>query len=221
MSNPYLAYVEEDPQLHAAIEPALNKLNSLTPEQIEKLVFFLKSLHTYYPKSENHVAYLEQFSKRLDQLRNSDEQRKLQQQATGSILKGMGLCLLSGALLSAAAVFGLGGAYPAGIGAALAGLTLLLIADSKLFRRALVVSKEQDRRYFLSCIRVSSACNELDWSGLFAYHRATKSGSHSDEDLKQVHAAIAEITANLRAALYNDEFLQYSDTKLSERSGDA
>jgi hypothetical protein len=222
VSNPYLAYLEEDPQLYSAIEVALPALRELAPLQVEKLVFYLKSLHAHYPKSENHVAYLEQFSKRLDTLRNSEEQSNLQRRSTASIFKGVALCLVSGLLLAIMGVLFLGSQYlPASL-AAVAAFTLVVVAITKFFRGSILISKEQDRKYFLACVRSASACDELDWSGLFTYHRATKSGSHSDEDLRQVHAAIGELTASLRAALYNDEFFQYSDPKLSERpAGDA
>jgi hypothetical protein len=209
-----LAYVEGDPQLYSAIETDLPKLRSLTPLQVEKLVFYLKSLHTYYPKSENHADYLEQFLKRLDQLRNSDEQRELQRQANGCIFKGMGLCLLSGTMLTGTAVLSLSGSYVAGVLVLFVALALALAAVTKFFHRSILISKEQDRRYFLSCIRTASACNELDWSGLFTYHKANKTGLRSEADEQTVHAVIAELTTNLRAALYNDEFFQYSDPRL-------
>ena len=216
MTNPYLECVEADPKLYRAVQASLAGTQTLAPLQIEKLVFYLKSLHTFYAQSANHVAYSAEFSKRLDGLRNSDEQRSLQRQATASIFKGVALCVLAGALLMVAAAQFLGREHAFAVGASLGALVLILIAVAKCFRDAVVVSKEQDRKYFLASIRAAKACNELDWSGLFTYHRATKFGPHSDEDLKRVHAAIGELASNLRSALYNDEYFQYSDPGLSE-----
>lgn len=70
--------------------------------------------------------------------------------------------------------------------------------------------KEQDRRYFLESIRAARACNELDWSGLFPYHGASRPGPQSDEDLERTEQRIAELSSQLRAALHNDEFMEYT-----------
>ena len=76
--------------------------------------------------------------------------------------------------------------------------------------KAIQVSKEQDRKYFLSSVRAANACNELNWAGLFSYNIATKDGALSDADLAHLNEQVAEITAKLRNALYNDEYFQYS-----------
>ena len=68
MNNEYLSYVEEDAKLYSVVKDKLPELRQLTPLQIETLIFYLKSLHSYYPKSENHVAYLSEFSDRLEKI---------------------------------------------------------------------------------------------------------------------------------------------------------
>ena len=100
MSNEYLSYVEEDAKLYALVKDKLPELQRLNSLQIEKLVFYLKSLHNYYPKSENHVAFHLEFSDKLEKLRNSAEQVALQRQAGSAVLMGIMCCIFSGVLCS-------------------------------------------------------------------------------------------------------------------------
>lgn len=67
--------------LYEVVKNKLPELQRLGFAQIEKLVFYLKSQYDYYPKSENHVALLSEFSDRLETLRNSSKQVALQRQA--------------------------------------------------------------------------------------------------------------------------------------------
>lgn len=220
MDNEYLNNLKEDGKLYAVVKDKLPELQSLSSAQIEKLVFYLKSLHGYYPKSENHVAFHSEFSDKLEKLRNSPEQVALQRQAGAAVLKGIACSVLAGMLLVVALAALLGGQTGVGIGFLVAGGACILFADSKLLRKALLLSKEQDRRYFLSSIRAANACNELDWAGLFSYNQASKTGPHSDADLALLYAEVGELTGRLRAALYNDEYFQYSpaDLKATETS---
>lgn len=214
MDNQYQTYLKEDASLYAVVYDKLPELQRLSAEQIEKLVFYLKSLHTYYPKSENHVAFLSEFSDKLEKLRNGSDQVALQRQAVVALLKGIASCVFAGGLLAVALAALLGGQIGMGVGFLSAGVVLILFADSKLLRKALLLNKEQDRRYFLSSIRTAKACNELDWAGLFSYNQASKSGPLSDADEARLSAEVGELTAKLRAALYNDEYFQYSPTHL-------
>jgi len=214
MYNEYLSYLKEDAKLYAVLKEKLPELQRLSSVQIEKLVFYLKSLHSYYPKSENHVAFLSEFSDKLENLRNNSEQVVLQRRAGAAVLKGIACCVFAGALLAVALAALLGGQMSVGVGCLVACGACILFADSKLFRTALVLSKEQDRRYFLSSIRTANACNELDWAGLFSYNHASKTGPHSDADLARLNTEVGELTGKLRAALYNDEYFQYSPAGL-------
>lgn len=85
MENQYLSYLEGDQELYAAVKSALPALQRLSPDQIEKLVFYLKSLHHYYPKSENHNVYWSVFDDKLQGIRNSSEQLGLQRQASRAL----------------------------------------------------------------------------------------------------------------------------------------
>jgi hypothetical protein len=205
-----LSYLQEDPKLNAAVSHALPELQKLSSTQIEKLVFYLKSLHGYYPKSENHTTYSSEFADKLDRLRNSQEQLGFQRQTSSSILKGIVFCVLGGVFIAVALAALVGGQTGIGIGFFAVTGACVILADAKFFRKAILTSKEQDRKYFLSSIRAANACNELDWAGLFSYNKASKSGSLSDDDVALLAAQVAELTERLRAALYNDEYFQYS-----------
>lgn len=214
MDNEYLSYLKEDAKLYAVVKNKLPELQRLSSAQIEKLVFYLKSLHGYYPKSENHVAFHSEFSDKLEKLRNSSEQVALQRQAGAALLKGVACCVFAGVLLAVALAALLGGQIGVGVGFLVAVGACILFADSKLLRKALLLSKEQDRKYFFSSIRAANACNELDWAGLFSYNQASKTGPHSDADLARLNAEVGDLTGRLRTALYNDEYFQYSPAEL-------
>lgn len=214
MDTEYLSYLKEDAKLYSVVKDKLPELQLLSSAQVEKLVFYLKSLHSYYPKSENHVAFHSGFSDKLEGLRNSAEQVALQRRAGAAVLKGIACCVFAGALLAAAVAALLGGQIAVGVGFLVAVGAIILFADSRPLRKALLLSKEQDRKYFLSSIRTANACNELDWAGLFSYNQASKTGPQSDADLARLEAEVGDLTSRLRAALYNDEHFQYSPIEL-------
>jgi lysylphosphatidylglycerol synthetase-like protein (DUF2156 family) len=214
MDNQYLSYLNEDAKLYAVVRDKLPELQRLSPAQVERLVFYLKSLHGYYPKSENHIAFWSEFSDKLEKLRNSPEQQGLQRQTGAALLKGIACCIVAGVLLAGALAALLDGQSGVAAGLLGAAVACVLLADAKLLRKALLLSKEQDRKYFLSSIRAARACNELDWAGLFSYNGASKTGALSDADEARLHAEVGDLTEKLRAALYNDEYFQYSSAKL-------
>jgi hypothetical protein len=75
---------------------------------------------------------------------------------------------------------------------------------------ALLANKEQDRRYFLGSIRLAKNCNELDWSGFYAYHDGfqvgVSAGASNGDQAKGHYKQLGAITRNFRDAIYNDEF---------------
>jgi len=75
--------------------------------------------------------------------------------------------------------------------------------------KAKEISKEQDRKNFLSSIREAKGCNELNWAGLFAYRSGIQPKSETE-----VSRDIGALTADLRAALYNDEYFSFSPEEL-------
>lgn len=209
MESEYFSYVEQDPKLLEALTPALPALRTLSAEEVETLVFYLKSLHSYYPASEGHVANHERFSERLKTIRESPEQNVLQRRASAKLFKAMVAGVGAGVLLAAGALAIVGGALWGAVLVA-AAVGLFVLAEVRYGKPALDAAKEQDRRYFLDCIRASRACNELDWSGLFSYNGITQPGPQSDEAIEQTRLRIAALSSQLRNALYNDQYMQYS-----------
>ena len=96
---------------------------------------------------------------------------------------------------------------------------LVIFADIKFLKCALILTKEQDRRYFLSSIRAAKACNELGWAGLFSYNKCSKTGSYSEADTAHMNSEIGLLTHSLRTALYNDEYFQSSSSELNDKNG--
>ena len=88
-ANPHLDAIKADPALSSVLDTVGAKLRTLNPTQVEKLVFYLKAAHSYYPKNENHVAYWNEFTDKLESLRNAAEQIELQKRASWQIILGM------------------------------------------------------------------------------------------------------------------------------------
>jgi len=216
MGNEYFSYIEEDPALYDAVNNCLPELKDMSPVQVEKLIFFLKSLHSYYPKSENHTVFYGAFTDKLERLKSSEEQLLLQRRSSISAMKAVIICVGSGMLLAASLAAFVSDEQGYGILLALLAIAGIFTAVAKFWDQSISISKEQDRKYFLASIREAKACNELDWAGLFTFHKASKTGPHSDEDIKRCEYEAGELSAKLRAALYNDEFFQYSPASLKE-----
>jgi hypothetical protein len=210
MSSEYLAYIKEDKQLHRIVEPVLSEIENLNSQQVDTLVFYLKSLHNYNPESENHVAYYDRFSEQLNKLRNSESQMIFQSKAARLMLFAMITGSVAGVVFIGGIVAALSGVLAWGAALIFGALGLFVFAEVKFGTPALNTAKEQDRRYFLESIRSARACNELDWAGLFSHNGTTKPGPQSDVDIEQTRRRIADLTKQLRAALYNDEYMQYS-----------
>lgn len=209
MSSTYLEYVEEDDALRQLVVPLLPQLKDLDVQQVEILVFFLKSLHTYYPNSESHVANYEKFGQKLEAIRTNAGQIALQKKAArlmfaAMVTGGFGIVLLLGGLLVMFSNLGWG------LAAVVAALGVFAFAEARFGKAALVTSKEQDRRYFLESLRQAQACNELDWAGLFSHNGVTHTGASSDADILDTRRRVAQLSAQLRSALYNDEYFAYS-----------
>jgi hypothetical protein len=210
MESEYFSHVEQDPSLRELLAPVLPELRSLTAEQVETLVFYLKSLHSYYPASANESHNWLGFSERLRVIRESPEQVTLQRKASSNLLKVMTTCVVAGVLLTLGIALLAGGLTLGGCALIAGAVGLFVLADAKFGKPALITAKEQDRRYFLQSLRAARACNELDWAGLFSHNGVTQPGPQRDEDIEQSKRRVAELSAQLRSALYNDEYMEYS-----------
>lgn len=210
MQNEYLGYVEKDEGLLEVVEPILPRLRTLSEEQVETLVFYLKSLHGYCSSSANELQNRELFESRLDGIRNSSTQDNIQSKARWRLRLGVLICVVAGFLLLPCVLGLFAGEWRVAAIWGLPALALVFLADYFGFLPAINTFKQQDRLYFLESIRTARSCSELEWSGLFAYNGETKMGSQSDEALHQTRLRIAELTQQLRTALYNDEYMDYS-----------
>lgn len=210
MQTAYLERIEQDEALRSAISPVLPALQRLTADQAETLVFYLKSLHGYYPASESSSTLRLEFEEKLDALRESPLQKEMQSKAARQMLIAMVLGGVAVLALGLAVIALLVGQAVWAAGLAVASVVLFVFAEARFGKPALVTAKEQDRRYFLDCICASCTCNELDWSGLFTNHGATHPGPQSDDDIERTDQRVAELARQLRAALSNDEFMQYT-----------
>jgi|GEM_PF-2427057 len=211
----YLSYVEQDKKLFSIVEPILPGIGTLNAQQIETLIFYLKSLHTYHPTGDDHIGHYDRYIQKLDALRTSKPQLALQVKASKQLLLAMTLGGVSGIMLALGSLTLFGG--NAGWGGLLiaAALGLFVLADARFGKPALMTSKEQDRRYFLECIRAARACNELGWSGLFSYDGITQPGTQSNSDIERTENRVAELSSLLRDSLYNDEYMQYTYPRVS------
>lgn len=105
----------------------------------------------------------------LQQARDSGEQQALENRDVNARFKALGIALLFGLLVLPATASGLAGLS----WWITAVLVLLAFAALGAWDRATVRSalapKEQDRRYFLSCLRKAQTIDELNRAGLFAH----------------------------------------------------
>lgn len=206
----YKEYVESDDQLNAIFGDKFSEIEKLSEDQIEKTVFYLKSIRSYYENSENRWDLFDSYANKLEAIKNNEEQIKLQNTGLRMLRKAALLCIGGGLLIAFALAALISDKWIFSL--VLIALSILCyhFSITKLMMGAVKIYKDQDRKYFLSSIRNAKACNELDWSGLFSFYEGFHLGGQSDEDLKNTDKRIKEITKNLRSALYNDEYFNYS-----------
>jgi len=109
------------------------------------------------------------FESILRQVRDSGEQKALENRDVNARFKALAIGLLFGVLVLCATASGLVGLSWWVTGA----LAIMAMAALGAWDRATVqsifIAKEQDRRYFLSCVREAQCIDELNRAGLFAY----------------------------------------------------
>jgi hypothetical protein len=105
----------------------------------------------------------------LLKIQHSGEQRSLENRDVSARLKAFGIALIFGLLVlcaTAAAFSNLSGWIAATLGI----MALLAVgAWDRAMVQSIIVAKEQDRRYFLACLRNARSIDELKRAGLFAY----------------------------------------------------
>lgn len=142
--------------------------HQLSPAQLEAAVSWLKTwkINRTLPPRRDFAEY----SNALDRLRNTLEQKELQSRARRMMLVSKLLTVLLG--VCAVGVWVLFDAQTwrwYEMTAAAVVLLGIFIAVTTFDTRALVIAKEQDRKYFLSCLREAQSDDELLRAGLYAY----------------------------------------------------
>ena len=109
------------------------------------------------------------FDRVLRGIRDSGEQKKLEDRDVRARFKALGFALLFGVLvLFATSVYLMG--VSVWITMVLGILALVILgAWDRANVQSVVVAEEQDRRYFLSCLRNAHSIDELNRAGFFAY----------------------------------------------------
>ncbi len=208
MENSYKENITVDQQLNKLFGPIFDPLESLSYEQIEKIVFYLKSIHSYNDKCDRAWANHEAFQEKLENLRNSSEQLTLMRRSKKLLIKSTLFHMANGIffVLGVFSLFVLDWYWSALIFTFLA--YMFYKADANTLN-VLLVNKEQDRRYFLSSIRLAENCTELEWCGFFAYYDGFQVGFFDEVQTETHYRNIEIISRNFRNALYNDEFVPW------------
>lgn len=137
--------------------------------------------------------YRESFEKILDEVRNSSDQVAIEAETMGRLRMAIFLIVLFSALLfSSIALLSI---HENKIWC-LIPLALCIIPFSyavKAFSDVITLAKQQDRRYFLTCLRASKSITELSGIGFFSYQAET---NREGDELKQVDKLIKALSTN-------------------------
>lgn len=175
---------------------------SLTPAQLEQVATWAKrwKLGVAGRLVESRPDYWSV----LEALRNSVEQKSLQDKAVVKLLKSGFFCAVSLALavvsIYAVWVLDFGWGWRAALAAPL--LTSMWWADSAM-REGQSIAKEQDRRYALASLRSAKTVSELNQAGLFTYMPHTAYGEPGFDERRAMKLIRAEVE-RLTDALYSD-----------------
>jgi hypothetical protein len=208
MKNSYKENIIFDDQLNKLVSPIFDPLESLSYEQIEKIVFYLKSIHNYNDKCDKAWSNHEAFQEKLENLRKSNQQLTLMRHSAKLLIKSTLFHMTNGVVfvVGVFSLFLIDWYWSALIFTFLA--YMLYRADANTLR-ALLLSKEQDRRYFLSSIRLAENCTELEWCGFFAYYDGFQLGFFDEAQTEAHYRNVDAISRNFRNTLYNDEFVPW------------
>lgn len=205
MENPYKEKIMYDKVFKDLVNDWSETFDSLNYEQIERLVFYLKSIHSYDSNCDYSYYNREEYEKKLNSLRDSNEQIKLMQKSKRLLRQSSFLHMINGLILSACILTFVYSSWFWSV-ALLFLFGYVYYQSDFITLKALLANKEQDRRYFLQSIRLARNCTELEWSGFFSYYEGFKEGFFDDQQKKIHEENRDKISRNFRNALYNDEF---------------
>jgi hypothetical protein len=183
----------------------LNKDN-LRESQIEQVVLWLKriKISQNYPTGMYPGTHQDGFYRILNEIRESREQVRFQKQANIKAMKSNIAAVLL--FISLLAILTLWLAeVPGWISAIPIVLSFFIFGFMQSYtKEALIIAKEQDRRYFMECLRRAENVDELNEAGLFMY---LKGMSDEDYDSEKALASAKKEVDRLRNALYTQSRL--------------
>jgi hypothetical protein len=125
----------------------------------------MTTLHLY---ETNQIQFLD----KLEQLRTTKEQIYLQKQAANKSTKSnLVTLLLAIAIASMVVITFLKAHWTVFIGAGVFAFYLYMLSK-RLTLESLILAKEQDRKYMMSCFREAQNIDEMNWAGWFQYFPA-------------------------------------------------
>ena len=141
-------------------------------------------------------------------MKNSDEQISLQRVARNKIFKSSAFHMLNGLILAFAILLFFTTTWYWGAISFTVFIFLYFKAE-QLTVSALLVSKQQDRKYFLNSIRLAKNCTELNWAGFYAMYEGFSEGFLTKEQEVLHDREVDKINRSFRNALYNEEYLDW------------
>ena len=195
----------------AALAAVLDRYGpDMRPEHLEKAVWWLKDWKMHRSGWYRTVSAMAEFHQAMGRLKSSPEfkrdGKRARRYSYGShlfaLLTGIGTAFALNAWLGES---GWGGKVGWTIG------VLFIAGLTAGFRdTARDIWQQQDRRYFLQCLRQSRCTEDLLDAGLFAHHPKTMNLNSAEEHLAFRHA-VREMQLQLADALYFD-----SDNRIRE-----
>ncbi|MCQ8116998.1 hypothetical protein [Methylomonas rosea] len=188
----------------AVLAATLNKYGpDMKPEHLEKAVWWLKDWKMHRSDWYRSVNAMAEFHQTMESLKNSLEFKRDGKRARLYSYGSHLFALISGVCAGFALNAWLGeSGWVERIALTIGALSLALLTAG--FRdTARDIWQQQDRRYFLQCLRQSRCTEDLLHAGLFAYHPETISVESAEEHLA-FRRAVREMQHQLGDALYFD-----------------
>jgi len=165
------------------------KAKFLSPDQSEEVVRWVKAWKLKgKPMRANHEIYAI-----MNDIRNSPEQLILQRKSYAQTIWSRLVGLLFSISLAITLFLGFARDFSWYSMAACLIVNLALFVFSDRFTvKALIIAKEQDRRYFYQCLRTAQSIYELNVAGLFGYIPGTDPNDAGYTEERWLDATTAE-----------------------------
>jgi hypothetical protein len=163
------------------ILPIEFKLKSLSKDQIEELVIWLKSIHNPPNPEDRSTDVCMPFYNRVGELRNIPEQLKLQRDAAKACRYAISTGIIIGMLVMVAVVWGL--VTGNWIIPVLLCMPVYFSYKNGLHFAgdAILISKDQEQRHLWRCIREAKGVPQLQSAGLYAHIKNEDFDKHTQQ----------------------------------------